>query len=734
MLILFVGLALFAFIAEEFVRSLSSGKAESSQRIGQVNGNNVSNQEFNSMVRELESVTRLQSGRDNFTDDEHAQIRQEAWDNYVEAQLIQKEAEELGLMVTDNELQQFLTTNISPILRQSPMAYFGITDMASLQRFLTEYPTMVSQPGISTEQANMLTMLHDYWLYYERQLRNDMLKSKFEALYASLFISNPVAVQADFEARAKDKDAAVVGIPYSTLKDEDFEVTESELQAKYDELKPQFRKDLRYGSAAATRNIKFLDVRIEPSTADIDEQMGYMREAAQQLTDSTDIDVQAVLAANQSRLSYQGFPVKKSSLPSDVASRITDETPAGFVLMEPYINQTDTTINVFKLIGRTTAVPDSVQYRMIRFATANAASNRAKADSIMALLGNGVPFDSIAKDYGTQADTAWLTSAMYEPRTAHADADMVKKMTSQAAGTTEVIEAGGVCTVFRVLDRRFSATDREKFDVAIVKVPLKFSSDTEKATKNKLSQYVAKNLNVEDFEKNAVQNGYMVRNYTVVSTDNRVGGVAQTRDIFHWIFDKDTKFNTLSDIYTCGGKDYDHLVVAAVVGANDGEYATLDDPELREYIQQQVINDKKAAKLQEQMAGKNFAAIAQMEGAIDPDTVRNVNFTVNANVAHIATEPTVSAAIARTAKGAEAVGIKGLAGVYAVKVVNETPNEIAQDDAAKETVGNRLISMYTQPYQMNPYTGQRTASQYYQQLYLNLRRNANIKDNRYLFY
>ena len=40
-LIAVVGLALFAFIAEEFVRSLSYSQSESRQRIGKVNGESI---------------------------------------------------------------------------------------------------------------------------------------------------------------------------------------------------------------------------------------------------------------------------------------------------------------------------------------------------------------------------------------------------------------------------------------------------------------------------------------------------------------------------------------------------------------------------------------------------------------------------------------------------------------------------------------------------------------------
>ena len=65
LLLLFVGLALFAFIAEEGVRSLSSSRAESHQRIGEVNGKSINIQEFNDLVDEYVSVIKFTSGNDN---------------------------------------------------------------------------------------------------------------------------------------------------------------------------------------------------------------------------------------------------------------------------------------------------------------------------------------------------------------------------------------------------------------------------------------------------------------------------------------------------------------------------------------------------------------------------------------------------------------------------------------------------------------------------------------------
>ena len=56
LLLIVVGLALFAFIAEEFVRSLSSSQNESRQRIGQIYGKYINIQEFNNLVEEYSDV------------------------------------------------------------------------------------------------------------------------------------------------------------------------------------------------------------------------------------------------------------------------------------------------------------------------------------------------------------------------------------------------------------------------------------------------------------------------------------------------------------------------------------------------------------------------------------------------------------------------------------------------------------------------------------------------------
>ena len=99
-----VGLALFAFIAEEFVRSLSYTQTERHQRIGKIYGENVNVQDFNALVDEYTDVIKFTNGLTTLNDDQLASIRDQVWQNYVNEKIMARECAKLGLTVTDAEL------------------------------------------------------------------------------------------------------------------------------------------------------------------------------------------------------------------------------------------------------------------------------------------------------------------------------------------------------------------------------------------------------------------------------------------------------------------------------------------------------------------------------------------------------------------------------------------------------------------------------------------------------
>ena len=186
LLILFVGLALFAFIAEEAVRSISSSRTESHQRIGKVYGNNLNIQEFNDLVDEYVDVVKFTSGSDNLSEEQMQQVRDQVWQTYVQNELLNHEAEELGLTVTDAELQDIINTGQNPLLSQTPFRnqQTGTFDVEQLNQFLTQYNAIKGQAGQPAEAVSYYTQMYNYWKFIEKNIRQQTLAQKYQALLA----------------------------------------------------------------------------------------------------------------------------------------------------------------------------------------------------------------------------------------------------------------------------------------------------------------------------------------------------------------------------------------------------------------------------------------------------------------------------------------------------------------------------------------------------------------------
>ena len=498
LLILVVGLALFAFIAEEFVRSLSSSKAESHQRIGEIYGKSVNVQDYSKLVEEQANVTKLLYGIDNLNEDQMQQLRDQVWNQYVQTTILAHEAEELGLTVTDAEMQDIIKNGRSQMLSQTPFRNEqGAFDVEALNKFLTDYKAMQGQPGQPAQAMEYYNNLYSYWQFVEKNIRQEALANKYERLLFGTFIANPVAIQAGFDASLSEKTILAAAVPFSSIKDEEIEVDDSRLKTKYEEMKEVFR------ISQPTRDIKYIDVAVKASDADRQQLDTEMAEVAAQL-EADDADFAGIVRKSGSSVSYVPVPINSSVLPIDVRSRL-DSAAVG-QLVGPYANASDNTVNVIRVIGKYT-LPDSIQLRQILVdGSADAAAARKTADSIMNALAAGAPFDTIARKYNQTGDELWLTGAQYERSTIEENSrTLINAINAQAVGTTQLITLpNNNIIVNRVLDRRNNVT---KYDVAVVKRAIDFSGETFNKTYNDFAQFVASNRTLEEIEAKALNAG-----------------------------------------------------------------------------------------------------------------------------------------------------------------------------------------------------------------------------------
>jgi len=697
-----IGLALFAFIAEEMFRSCEATSNEKRQQVGEVLGKKISVQEFQEMVDEYQSVIKMTQGRDNLSEEEMNQVKDQVWQQFVNNTILEEETKKLGLTVTDEELQNILKAGTNQMLMQTPFInqQTGRFDVTQLTKFLDDYKKIQSQP----QQAQVLEQykqIYDYWKFVEKQIRTSILGSKYQSLIAHCLLSNPVSAKMAFEAQTQESDIQLATLPYSAIKDADVQVSDADLKAKYEEQKEMFKQYVE------SRDIKFVDFQVVASAADRAALMKTINEARQKL-ESGAAPADVVRKA-QSQIAYTGIAATKRAYAPDIAAKL-DSMQVGQV-SAPFETAYDNTVNVIKLIGKS-QMPDSIEYRQIQVGGATVEAARKTADSIATALKGGADFEALAKKYNQPGASQWLTSAMYERETA-LDTDSkayITAVTTAAPNEVKNVEFSGGNIVLQVLNRKAMVT---KYDAAVIKHTIDFSKETYSAAYNKFSQYVSENKTIEGLEKNAQKFGFKLQERKdMVNSEHNVAGLRSTRETMKWIFD--AKEGEVSPLYECGNND--HLMVVALTKIHPVGYRGLDV--VQEEVKQEVIRDKKFAKAAEMLKGVNSLDAAKAKGA-KIDSVRQITFSAPVFVQATGTsEPALSGAVAVAKAGQfSAAPIKGNGGAFLFKVLDKKQREGAKFDAKAEQAQLRQKAM-------------QAAGRYLNELYM----KANVVDNRYLFF
>ena len=704
-LIATVGLALFAFIAEEFVRSLTYTQTESRQRVGKIYGEKINVQDFNAQVEEYTDVVKFSQGVNTLTDDQLSMIRDQVWQSLVNEKLMQHECEKLGITVTDAEMQDIINTGRSPMLAQTPFrTQQGTFDVNALKQFLNQYNEVMGNAEISSEIKEQYQQMNSYWKFVEKSIRQQTLNQKYQTLLNGLMVSNPVSAQANFDGRTNESDIFLAALPFSSVKDDDVKVEDSEIKAKYEEMKEMFRTEQE------TRDIKYIDINVTASDADKANLQKEMEGYAQALAEGADPAKTVREAA--STVPYSVLPISAKALPHDIAEQLDSLSVGGQV--GPFVHDHDNTINIVRLIGKV-SLPDSVEIRQIAAPGNDMASIEKTADSIMNALAAGANFDTIAKKYDQPATKTWITSNQYEGQAIDENnRKFINTITTAAVGSNNkiVLDGQGVI-ITQVTDRRNIIT---KYDVAVIKRTMDFSKETYGKAYNNFSSFLAGNSKVEDIEANAAQAGYNVQTRNSVSnTEHTIANVRSTRDAMRWLFNEDTKVGDISPLYECG--ENDHLLVIMLTGIHKKGYLSWDDEQIRSFLTSEVMKDKKAALLAEKMnAAKSVADVAKIEGAVT-DTIKHVTFASNAFISKVgSSEPALSGSVSKAKKGDFKSGIKGKAAVYAYQVLDQKKNDVKFDKAQEEQKLQQTIAR-----NLGNFTSE-------------LAQKANITDNRYIFF
>lgn len=700
-LISILGFALFAFIAEELFRSCESSRNESRQQVGEVLGDKVNVQDFQKLVDEYTNVIKMTQGRDNLTDDDLNQVKDVVWNTFVQTEIISKEASKLGLQVTDQELQNILNAGTNPMLLQTPFVnqQTGRFDANLLKKFLAEYKQAQTT---NPQMAEQYQGIYNFWTFIEKSLRQQVLAQKYQSLLAGCLISNPVSAKMAYTDENQESNIQLASFAYSSINDNKVKISDADLKAKYEELKPRFKQ------YEETRSIKYVDYQVLPSASDRAALNKTVAGYVQSLKETA--DPVEIVRNSGSLVTFLGIPQTKAAFPTDIAARL-DSMAVGST-SAPVENKLDNTINVVKLISKV-QLPDSVQFRAIQVGGATPADAAKTADSIFTALKSGAEFEAIAKKYGQTGEKNWITSNQYQNATSM-DADTksyIESLNTLPVNEIKNLKLTQGNLILQITDRK-AMTD--KYVAAVIKKPIEFSKNTYSAAFNKFSQFVSESQTLEAMQKNASKYGYKVQErMDIRNSEHYVAGIHGTREALKWIFETDE--NKVSQLYECG--DNDHLLVLVMTKINKKGYRSLDDENVKNYVKQEVLRDKKAEMLMAKVKGVNSISAAKAKGA-QVSAVNQVTFAAPVFVQSTGmSEPALSGAVAATAKGKfSSAAVKGNGGVYLFQVLEKKMRPVKFNAKEYEQRQRQKMMQY--------------AGNFMQELYI----NANVKDNRYLFF
>ena len=700
LLVIVIGLALFAFIAGDAWKVL---QPHQSQDVGEVNGKTISAQEYQALVEEYTEVIKFSSGNSALNDEQTNRIKDEVWRTYVNNQLIEAEAEKIGLTVSKAEIQAIIDAGVHPMLQQTPFRnpQTGLFDKDMLKKFLVDYSKM-NKAQMPSAYVEYYESMYRFWSFLEKSLIQTRLQEKYQALLAKSLFSNPEEAQNAFDARVNQTDLLLAAIPYSSIADSTIVIKDADLKAAYDQKKEQFRQYVE------TRNIKFIDVQVTASAEDKAALQTEMEEYTEQLN-ANPADYATFVRSTGSDISYVDLFYTTSALPADVVARLDSVAVGG--VFGPYYNVSDNTINSFKKLAAA-SMPDSIEFRQIQVVAEDAGKTKNLADSIYNAIKGGADFAEVAKKYGQTGEATWISSANYEG--AQIDGDNLKyitAVTTLAQNELTNLELGQANVILQVTNKK---AVKNKYKVAVVKRTVDFSKETYSKAYNEFSQFIAANNTLEKMVANAEDAGYRLLDRTdLYSSEHGIGGIRGTKDALKWVFE--AKAGEVSGLYECG--ESDHMLVVGVAGIVPEGYRPLSL--VSNLLRADLLRDKKAEKIIADMKAANATSFDQyknMANAVS-DSVKHVTFSAPAYVPALrSSEPVVGAYASVAEINQLSAPIKGMGGVL---VLQPYAKEKSNETYEKETEEAAMANMHA-----------RMASQFINDLYL----KANVKDQRYLFF
>ncbi|EDP98261.1 peptidylprolyl isomerase [Kordia algicida OT-1] len=688
-LILIIGLALFAFVISDVFNNNGGGDKRPTE-MGTVNGENIPLQQFQNQVEYAKNLSR---GRQTTM-----QIVNSLWDEEVKNALITQQLDELGITIEKDEIWNLLIT--SPNITSSPQ--FQDESGTFVEGKLREYVNNLEAKRNLDDQSKAE---YNNWVATEQYTIREAKK----ALYYNLVKAGSIATVKEGEMAYRMENDKVtfkyVQIPYTSIADSLVEVRKSDVQNYIENHKSEFE-------VKESRDIQYVFFPETPSKSDEEEAKQMVEDYKKGLAAAEDANAYA----NEYTETNESTAFTYSSqLPADISSEIM-AMEVGDVY-GPY--KVGNQYKISRLV-ETSKLPDSVKSRhiLIRFAGSAGAQPDLKrtkeeakktADSILTIVKrNKSKFADIAKEISDDTskdkggDLGWFTGATALTPT------FKEFVFENETGDMGVVESPFGFHVIEIEDQKNEqkvvklATINKQVEVTeqtlndLFTTSSKFESDAGKSDDAFVN--VAKERNYDVNPVNRIK-----------ELDASLAGMPQQREVIRWTFEEDTEVGDIRRFSVGSG-----FIVVQVTAKHAAGLASVEEASAR--VLGTLRNKKKAEMIKANNAGsKTLAELASAAGKAEQQAT-SLSMAAPIIPGAGAEKKVVGAAFALD-KGATSGLIEGRTGVFMIQVVDKV------EAPAKDTYLT----------EMNTLRNQR-ATKATSSVVEALKSSSEIEDNRGMFY
>ena len=681
-----IGLALFAFIVGEVLRSGSSFFHEDRNELGEVAGEKVAYDEYSKRYEQNVNQFKQQSGQSNLNAQFTGYIQENTWNQEVSGIILNKEIEKLGLTVSGDEAQSMVSGN-----NPNPQIVQAFGDPKTGQLDKTRLNTFLN--NLKTAKADDPMKLQ--WTQFITQMVETKTGEKYMSLVTNGLFVNALDAKDDYEAKNRLVNFKYVTLDYASIPDSKVTLTDDDYKSYYDDHKSEFK------NKEELRTFDYVSINASPSKEDsaaVKDQVEKLVPAFKASTNDS-LFVQ-VNAETKAPFAYK----KKGQLGDPKLDTVMFGQQKGFVY-GPYL--ANGSYKLAKLVDSRVS-PDSVKARHILIDAQQIGVQKAiaKADSLKKLIEGGKSFEELAKTYSIDKSSGEKGGELGTFGRGAMVPVFEDAVFNGQKGELKVVTSQFGVHLIQIEDQKGSSSVVE---VAVVDKPVTASAKTQSAAYSKAQAFLG-TLTKDNFDAEVKKAGLVKKTANDVNAmASGLPGLDNAREVVRWAFKAD-QGSFADQVYIVG----DQYIIPILTTIKPKGVLPLDV--VKKQIEPAVRNHVKAKQLMDklQSGGSTIDQVAQKtDSKVVP--VQNIVFA-NPVIPGLSLEYKLIGTIFGSQPGKLSKPVEGQHGAY-VFVIDNFINPAPLNNAVreKEQLGQALL--------------QRSQGQIFEAL----KDKANVKDYRAKF-